>query len=89
MSGDEGLENSCRVCTIVANIAVLLVKKVQGRRCFQMRNRTPWTENRLFHFLVSLVDAPQGGNRIRFGQDRTRQRRGNIDSGKDILSPAS
>ena len=43
MSHDEGLENSFRICSIVANIAAVLVKrwarKVQGRR-FRMHNRT-------------------------------------------------
>jgi hypothetical protein len=42
MSHDEGLENSFTVCSVVANIAAVLVdrqvRKVQGRR-FRMRKR--------------------------------------------------
>ena len=53
MSHDEGLENSFRICSIVANTAAVLVdlraRKVQGRR-FRMRNRT--RSRRTRHFRV-------------------------------------
>ncbi len=53
MSHDEGVENSFRVCSVVANIAAVLVdlqvRKVQGRR-LRMRNRTRSLRTR--HFRV-------------------------------------
>jgi hypothetical protein len=51
MSHDEGLENSFSVCSVVANIAAVLVdcqaRKVQGRH-FRMRNRTRSRRTRHF-----------------------------------------
>ena len=53
MSHDEGVENSFRVCSVVANIAAVLldlqVRKVQGRR-LQMRKNTRSPRSR--HFRV-------------------------------------